>query len=187
VTSRSRRFIVAASGEDAPKDEGPSSFPPSTESLFMQELRRRGKAQEAKPSQADSSSGDSTSSGSSGFSGGFSGSAGDPFGRTSASVSSATTQEMEDQLEKSRKLNSEGLEGLIPRASELLKLGGSQFLAFLPFMGVGVVIFVGCYLVLGSSFIHGGNSASFAPPYVDPYMLLEEPTYDPMVPLQPSP
>lgn len=39
-----------------------------------------------------------------------------------------------EQLERSRKLNSEGLEGLIPRASALVKLGLSFFLAFGPFI-----------------------------------------------------
>ncbi|KAK9811845.1 hypothetical protein WJX72_011124 [[Myrmecia] bisecta] len=86
------------------------------------------------------------------------------------------------QLRKSRELNSEGLEGLIPRGTELLKLGGSFFLAFLPYVLVASVVFTGIYLVFGESFIHGGHSVP--PHYVDPYDLLSEPTVDPMVPLR---
>eukprot|EP00191_Tetraselmis_sp_GSL018_P017660 CAMPEP_0177591688 /NCGR_PEP_ID=MMETSP0419_2-20121207/8135_1 /TAXON_ID=582737 /ORGANISM="Tetraselmis sp., Strain GSL018" /LENGTH=147 /DNA_ID=CAMNT_0019082455 /DNA_START=378 /DNA_END=818 /DNA_ORIENTATION=- len=97
-------------------------------------------------------------------------------------VPSSTFTLTEDQLSKSRQLNSEGLEGLFPRSSELLRLGAAQFLAFLPLMGAGVALFVLCYLALGPSFLHGGQAASSPPPYVDPDELLREPTVDPMSP-----
>lgn len=86
------------------------------------------------------------------------------------------------QLEKSRALNSEGLEGLIPRASQLVQLGGGFFLAFGPFIAVISLLFSVAYFALGDSFVHGG-SPSYSPQYVDPYELLSEPTVDPMIPL----
>lgn len=87
------------------------------------------------------------------------------------------------QLARSRALNSEGLEGFIPRASELLKLGLSFWLAFLPFILVIALATGGIYAVFGDTFVHGGTPASGPPPYIDPDMLLAEPTADPMVPL----
>lgn len=51
------------------------------------------------------------------------------------------------QLQKSRELNSEGLEGLIPRATELLKLGTSVFLAFGPFILAVTIAFAAIYFV----------------------------------------
>lgn len=51
------------------------------------------------------------------------------------------------QLDRSRALNSEGLEGLIPRASILLRLGGSFFLGFVPFILLVSALFVGLYVV----------------------------------------
>ena len=51
------------------------------------------------------------------------------------------------QLQKSRELNSEGLEGLPGRAWALIQLGGGFFLAFGPFF-IGVVLaFVAIYSV----------------------------------------
>jgi len=54
-----------------------------------------------------------------------------------------------NQLQRSRELNSEGLEGLIPRGSQLLQLGVSLFLAFGPFIAVVLVSFAAVYLVCG--------------------------------------
>ena len=51
------------------------------------------------------------------------------------------------QLDRSRLLNSEGLEGLIPRASLLLRTGGTFFLGFLPFILLASLLFVGMYFV----------------------------------------
>lgn len=39
------------------------------------------------------------------------------------------------------------------------------------------------YAYFGDAFIHGGAPSSGPPPYIDPDMLLAEPTADPMVPL----
>ena len=116
------------------------------------------------------------------------------------------------QLAKSRALAYEGLEGLLPRAKELVKLGGSFFLGFGPLILLLLVLSAGTYAVRvcphmeqdaeracravrvltrsvacqvwGNSFIHGGRS-SYTPPVVDPYELLAQPSArDPMVPLQ---
>lgn len=51
------------------------------------------------------------------------------------------------QLRKSRELNSEGLEGLIPRATELIKLGTSVFLAFGPLILAVTIAFAAIYFV----------------------------------------
>jgi hypothetical protein len=76
------------------------------------------------------------------------------------------------------------LQGLIPRATELLKLGGSVFLAFAPFILAISVLFGGIYLTFGDSFVHGGDRNSGPPAYVDPEVLLGEPTVDPFIPFQ---
>lgn len=55
------------------------------------------------------------------------------------------------QLQKSRELNSEGLEGLVPRGSQLLQLGLSFFLAFGPFIAVVLAAFGVVYFVRVSS------------------------------------
>ncbi|KAL4535173.1 hypothetical protein Ndes2526B_g06078 [Nannochloris sp. 'desiccata'] len=89
-----------------------------------------------------------------------------------------------DQLERSRKLNSEGLEGLIPRASALVQLGLSFFLAFGPFIIAVILASAAIYAVFGDNFVHGGTpSSSFSPPQYDPLELLNEPTVDPMIPM----
>ncbi|KAL4435868.1 hypothetical protein ABPG77_000630 [Micractinium sp. CCAP 211/92] len=91
--------------------------------------------------------------------------------------------EVPPQLAKSRALNSEGLEGFLPRAWELLKLGGSFFLAFAPFILAVSLAFAAIYFVFGDAFVHGGSPTASPPPYYDPDLLLAEPTADPMVPL----
>jgi hypothetical protein len=45
----------------------------------------------------------------------------------------------------------EGLEGLLPRAGELLKLGGSIFLAFVPFIAAISLLFGGVYVAFGAN------------------------------------
>lgn len=51
------------------------------------------------------------------------------------------------QLDRSRQLNSEGLEGLIPRAKILIQLGGTFFLGFLPFIAIVAGLFGALYFV----------------------------------------
>ncbi|KAG2491112.1 hypothetical protein HYH03_010556 [Edaphochlamys debaryana] len=90
------------------------------------------------------------------------------------------------QRQKSMDLVNEGLEGLFPRAKVLLQLGGSIFLAFVPFMLVISALFSGLYFMFGDSFVHGGRVGS-APTYIDPEKLLSEQTVDQFVPFETSP
>jgi|Transcript_12497 hypothetical protein len=90
------------------------------------------------------------------------------------------------QLKKSRELQNEGLEGFPTRAGELLKLGFNSFIGFGPLIAVFSVLFVGTYVLMGSDFIHGGDTyenGGGVPAYVPPEVLLAEPTVDRMVPL----
>ena len=66
---------------------------------------------------------------------------------------------LNDQLERTRKLQAEGLEGLLPRAGQLLALGSTFWLGLFP-----VVLVVGGACVLlyqntGEFFIHRGGAA----------------------------
>jgi len=88
-----------------------------------------------------------------------------------------------DQLARSRRIGSEGLDGLIPRGSQLLTLGATSFLAFGPFILFVLVSFGAVWLVWGDLFVHGGSVSSGPPVYLDPYDLLAEPTADPMIPM----
>lgn len=88
----------------------------------------------------------------------------------------------EGQRERSMEMVNEGLEGLIPRASQLLTLGFSAFLPFLPFMLAFSLLFSAIFFVFGDSFLHGGREGVGLPAYVDPQTLLSEPTVDPYVP-----
>lgn len=74
----------------------------------------------------------------------------------------------------------------MPRASELLKLALSLAVAFVPFAAVVSLAFWGVYSVFGEFFVHRGTASSGPPPYVDPYDLLSEDTYYPMVPVAPA-
>lgn len=75
------------------------------------------------------------------------------------------------------------LQGFIPRATELLKLGLAFSLYFLPAAAIVSLVFFALYSGLGDAFVHGGAPSSGPPPYIDPDLLLAEPTADPMVPL----
>ncbi|KEH43992.1 hypothetical protein MtrunA17_Chr1g0206811 [Medicago truncatula] len=90
-------------------------------------------------------------------------------------VSTNIERGLENQRERSMALNSEGLEGLVPRAKLLLTLGGTFFLAFGPLILITVAFFSALYFYFGPSFIHDGSKMSISPPqYVDPYALLED-------------
>nr|ADN33818.1 tubulin alpha chain [Cucumis melo subsp. melo] len=95
------------------------------------------------------------------------------FSRRSA-VSTEVNKSLSNQRERSMQLNSEGLEGLIPRAKLLLTIGGTFFLGFWPLIIITVSFFFGLYFFFGSSFIHDGKTPISPPPYVDPYALLED-------------
>ena len=67
-------------------------------------------------------------------------------------------------------MQSEGLEGFPDRAKQLLTLGSTFFLAFLPLGAVVAVFFAALAFGLGDSFVHTGGAPP--PPYVDPDTLL---------------
>lgn len=79
------------------------------------------------------------------------------------------------QREQSMVLNSEGIEGLIPRAKLLLTLGGTFFLGLWPLILVIIAFFSALYLYFGPTFIHEASTTHITPSnYIDPYALLEE-------------
>lgn len=94
-------------------------------------------------------------------------------------------------------MGAEGLEGLLPRGWELLRLGFGFFLPFLPFMALFSLLFTLTFWLFGADFLHDGayfaegdgkREASPPPPYILPEALLAEPTRDRMVPFtQPQP
>ncbi|XP_043713842.1 uncharacterized protein LOC122662312 isoform X1 [Telopea speciosissima] len=82
---------------------------------------------------------------------------------------------LSNQRERSMALNSEGLEGLIPRAKLLLTIGGTFFLGFWPLILVTVAFFSALYLYFGPSFVQDASKTPTSPPpYIDPYALLED-------------
>ncbi|KAJ8768903.1 hypothetical protein K2173_023898 [Erythroxylum novogranatense] len=84
-------------------------------------------------------------------------------------------QNLLNQRERSMALNSEGLEGLIPRAKLLLSIGGTFFLGFWPLILVTVAFSSGLYFYFGSAFVHDASNRNVSPPpYMDPYALLED-------------
>mmetsp|Transcript_10728 Transcript_10728/g.66154 ORF Transcript_10728/g.66154 Transcript_10728/m.66154 type:complete len:190 (+) Transcript_10728:2279-2848(+) len=87
------------------------------------------------------------------------------------------------QLERSRALQSEGLEGLPNRGSQLLQLGGVSVLAFAPTAAILTGAFLVAYLLFGDAFVHTGVPLEGPSTYLDPDVLLQEPTVDPYVPL----
>uniref|UniRef100_A0A1J3HCU2 Tubulin alpha-6 chain n=1 Tax=Noccaea caerulescens TaxID=107243 RepID=A0A1J3HCU2_NOCCA len=100
-------------------------------------------------------------------------------GSSSSSKTTATTpafdQSLLNQRERSLALNSEGLEGLIPRAKVLLTIGGTFFLGFWPLIVLTLGAFSALYVYFGADFVHDGSRTPVSPPpYIDPYTLLED-------------
>lgn len=92
-----------------------------------------------------------------------------------STVSTELEKSLSGQRERSMALNSEGLEGLIPRAKLLLTIGGTFFLAFWPLILVTVSVFSALYFFFGPTFVHDGTRTTISPPqYIDPYALLED-------------
>ncbi|KAJ7967610.1 putative Tubulin alpha-6 chain [Quillaja saponaria] len=90
-------------------------------------------------------------------------------------MSTDVEKSLSNQRERSMALNSEGLEGLIPRAKLLLTLGGTFFLAFWPLILITVAFFSALYFYFGPAFVHDASKTPVSsPPYVDPYALLED-------------
>ncbi|KAA8538244.1 hypothetical protein F0562_027933 [Nyssa sinensis] len=91
------------------------------------------------------------------------------------STSTDIDKSLSSQRERSMALNSEGLEGLIPRAKLLLTIGGTFFISFWPLVLTIVALLSALYLYFGASFIHEASKAPMAtPPYIDPHVLLED-------------
>ena len=169
---------------------------------FAEELRKRG-IKEASDIKSDDDNGEGTSSSSSSnpfanvakavkspFGSSDSAAAPKPpprFAQPRGDGEGGANKEEDDQLKKSRLLNSEGLEGFPTRAGELLKLAVTSTASFAPLIAVISVITIGTWSIFGADFIHGGVSRDFGggvPKYVAPETLLAEPTVDVMVPLR---
>ncbi|CAH2050094.1 unnamed protein product [Thlaspi arvense] len=98
-------------------------------------------------------------------------------------VSTDYEKSLSDQRKRSMALNSEGLEGLIPRAKLLLSLGGTFFLGFGPLILITVAFFSALYIYFGPSFVHDASRSPIPPPqYINPYTLLEEERITEMAP-----
>ncbi|XP_031276154.1 uncharacterized protein LOC116134614 [Pistacia vera] len=164
-SSAGRNFRVCCAVQDRDNNQTNGEEPP--ESLFMKELKRRGMTPtslledtkrtdygldgETKLREEERS-----------------------FSKRNA-VSAKLDKSLSNQRERSMALNSEGLEGLIPRAKLLLTLGGTFFLGFWPLILITVASFSALYLYFGPTFVHDGSQTPISPPqYVDPYALLED-------------
>lgn len=157
------KFRVSCRIQD---NENQSNGEEPPESLFMKELRRRGMNPTSLLEETNTNIKEDEETKSREEDGGF-------YRRNALSTDSE--RNLTNQREQSMALNSEGLEGLIPRAKILLTLGGTFFLAFWPLILVTIAAFLGLYLYFGPSFVHyATNRSTDPPPYVDPYVLLEE-------------
>ncbi|MCO5557145.1 hypothetical protein L7F22_010702 [Adiantum nelumboides] len=144
---RQSLIIMQSSGHGSPGEEPP-------ESLFMKELKRRGLSKRSEEDESRSGLGTET--------------------KVDTGEVKSGPQTNSQQRKQSMALNSEGLEGLIPRAQSLLSLGGGFFLAFWPLIVASVAVFVALYFYYGPTFIHSGERVLYnQPSYVDPYELLE--------------
>lgn len=162
-----RRCVVAVKckAQDSTDDNNDSKGEEPTESLFMKELKRRGMTPTSLLEESWSTLKDENITYKE-EDGGFS---------NRNAVSTDLEKSLLNQRERSTALNSEGLEGLIPRAKVLLTLGGTYFLAFWPLILVTVASFSAVYLYFGPKFVHDATTRQvYLPKYVDPYELLED-------------
>ncbi|KAI8532596.1 hypothetical protein RHMOL_Rhmol11G0226000 [Rhododendron molle] len=144
------------------------------ESLFMKELRKRGMTPTSLLEETDRSVKDEEIKLKE-EEGGFS---------KRNAVSTDYEKSLSGQRERSMALNSEGLEGLIPRAKLLLSTGGTFFLGFGPLILITVASFSALYLYFGPTFVHDASKIPITPPqYIDPYVLLEDERISQMAPL----
>ncbi|KNA09346.1 hypothetical protein SOVF_154440 [Spinacia oleracea] len=158
-----RVFCKLQDGDDRPSNNSSSNEPP--ESLFMKELRRRGITPTSLLEESNRSTIEEeiTEDGV------------DRLYSKRNAVATGSDKSLTNQREQSMALNSEGLEGLIPRAKLLLTLGGTFFLAFWPLIIVTVGSFAALYLYFGPTFVHDGTDTGVSlPQYIDPYVLLQE-------------
>ncbi|CAN8288400.1 unnamed protein product [Cochlearia groenlandica] len=163
MKSRRHRFgrcvRVCSSSLDGDK-QSKGDEPP--ESLFMKELKRRGMTPTSllQDYEVDVDDDDIKTGNRS---------------KTTGTTTPAFDQSLLNQRERSLALNSEGLEGLIPRAKVLLTIGGTFFLAFWPLIVLTLGTFSAVYLYFGADFVHDGSRTPVSPPpYIDPYSLLED-------------
>ncbi|KAJ1277233.1 hypothetical protein BS78_05G279700 [Paspalum vaginatum] len=151
---RLRSVRCRAGGDEETEEEAP-------ESLFARELRRRGMTPGAAAPAGDKQAEEGGAE------------AGTKRGVAAAEFERGAAAD--GQRERSMALNSEGLEGLVPRAKLLLSLGGTFFLAFGPLILVTVSLFAVLYVYFGPSFVHDASKTPVSPPpYIDPYELLED-------------
>ncbi|XP_042448363.1 uncharacterized protein LOC122033414 [Zingiber officinale] len=149
------------------EDGGESKGEERPESLFMKELKRRGLnpttlLEEGESIGSRESKGESRDGG-------------QRSTKRNGTASAEFDRMLSNQRERSMSLNSEGLEGLIPRAKLLLTIGGTFFLAFRPLILITFGLFLALYICLGPSFVHDASRAPVSPPpYIDPYALLDE-------------
>lgn len=163
-----RRFRVSCKVGDDDKSNNENKGQEPPESLFMKELKRRGMSPTSLLEEKSSTSSRDDEVKYREEDGGWN------YSRRNG-VSTDEERKLLNQRETSMALNSEGLEGLIPRAKLLLTLGGTFFLAFWPLILVTVAFFSALYLYFGPDFIHDGSRYPISPPeYVDPYDLLED-------------
>ncbi|XP_059446048.1 uncharacterized protein LOC132177651 [Corylus avellana] len=161
-TSRSFRVCCEARDDD---NQSKGEEPP--ESLFMKELRRRGMTptsllEETKRSNYGLDSEINLKEEDRGFS-------------NRSAVSTELEKSLSNQRERSMALNSEGLEGLIPRAKLLLTIGGTFFFGFWPLILITIAVFCALYFYFGPTFVHDASKTPISPPpYIDPYALLED-------------
>ncbi|KAJ9175075.1 hypothetical protein P3X46_013657 [Hevea brasiliensis] len=158
------RFRVSCSvqeGDNQSNDEEPP------ESLFMKELKRRG--------MTPTSLLEDTNRGSYGVEDEIKlGEEDRGFPKRNV-VSTEFDQSLSNQRERSMALNSEGLEGLIPRAKLLLTIGGTFFLGFWPLILLTATFFSALCIYFGPNFVHDASKTTVSPPpYIDPYELLED-------------
>ncbi|KAJ6802062.1 uncharacterized protein M6B38_195055 [Iris pallida] len=167
------------SGGDSNGEERP-------ESLFMKELRRRGMTPTSLLDEANRGglfeSGEEEEK-EMGVGEGEESGKGKEKKKRNGVASAEVDKGVADQRERSMALNSEGLEGLIPRAKLLLTIGGTFFLGFWPLILITFVVFAAVYSYFGPSFVHDGSRMQLPPPpYVDPYALLEDERISPIAP-----
>ncbi|RWW31283.1 hypothetical protein GW17_00004091 [Ensete ventricosum] len=155
------------------EDGGESNGEERPESLFMKELKRRGINPTSLLEEGDGGGSIGSMESEEESRGGRD----ERVGRTKRNGVASAEPDMavSNQRERSMSLNSEGLEGLIPRAKLLLTIGGTFFLGFWPLILITVGLFLALYIFLGPSFVHDASKVPvLPPPYMDPYTLLED-------------
>ncbi|CAL5377539.1 unnamed protein product [Camellia sinensis] len=120
------------------------------ESLFMKELRRRGMTPTSLLEESNRSIYGDEEIKLKEEEGGYS---------KRNAVSTDYEKALSNQRERSIALNSEGLEGLIPRAKILLSIGGTFFLGFGPLILITVALFSALYLCFSIPALYCGKQA----------------------------